>query len=170
MGFEDTEFAKVFRVLAKFDVRYLVVGGLAVVLHGYPRMTADIDLVVGLDSENVTKAVTALQTLGFRPRAPVSAFQFAEPKQRQQWVEEKGLTVFSLWSAEMPLTEIDIFVEEPWDFETEWSDAFLVSIDDLTIPVVGLDTLIQMKTQVGRPKDVEDVEVLERILAGRKQT
>jgi hypothetical protein len=55
------------RTLNAAEVRYLVVGGLAVAAHGYGRVTFDIDLVVQLKSENVRRAMKALQTLGYRP-------------------------------------------------------------------------------------------------------
>jgi hypothetical protein len=60
------------RILAALNearVRYVVVGGVAVVLHGHLRFTADLDLVLALDRDNVLAALAALQGLGFRPRA-----------------------------------------------------------------------------------------------------
>lgn len=87
------------QVLASLNaagVRYLVVGGVAVVLHGHLRTTADLDLVVALDDANAQRAVEALQALGFTPRAPVAASQFADAAARAGWIAEKGLTVVSL--------------------------------------------------------------------------
>ena len=52
-------------------VRYLVAGGLAVVAHGYVRFTADLDLVLDLQEDNLRRAVSSLSRLGYRPRAPV---------------------------------------------------------------------------------------------------
>jgi hypothetical protein len=68
------------------SVRYLVAGGLAVVAHGYVRFTADLDLIVDLEPANVARAVAALETLGYRPRAPVAFAEFADPQKRTQWV------------------------------------------------------------------------------------
>ena len=53
------------------QVRYLIVGGLAVVAHGYVRFTADVDLLLSVETENLKRAVAALKLLGYRPRAPV---------------------------------------------------------------------------------------------------
>ena len=52
-------------------VRYLVVGGVAVVLHGYTRATFDLDLVINLESSNLERALQVLASRGFRPRPPV---------------------------------------------------------------------------------------------------
>src|SRR5205814_2241965 len=98
----DGDLHRIFEALAGAPVRYLVVGGVAVVLHGHPRFTADLDLVVGLEPDNVRAAMSALETLGYRPRAPVKMADFADPAIRRQWIADKGLQVFSLWSAQLP--------------------------------------------------------------------
>ena len=154
----------IFRALEDAEVRYLVVGGVAVVLHGYPRFTADLDLVVELTASNASAAIAALQTLGYRPRAPVRAEDFADHDSRASWREEKGLTVFSLWSPSYPGTEVDLFVEEPFDFGDAWSRRLDALLDDgTTVHVVGMDDLRALKARVGRPKDVDDIAQLDAI-------
>ena len=156
---------EIFKSLDDAEVRYLVVGGVAVVLHGYPRFTADLDLVLELTQANASAAIAALQTLGYRPRAPVRAKDFANDDIRATWREEKGLTVFSLWSPNHPATEVDLFVEEPFDFSEAWSrrlDALLE--DGTTVHVVGIDDLRALKQRVGRPKDLDDITQLDAIV------
>ena len=155
---------EIFRALDDAEVRYLVVGGVAVVLHGYPRFTADLDLVVELTASNASAAIAALQTLGYRPRAPVRAEDFADEDIRASWREEKGLTVFSLWSPSYPGTEVDLFVEEPFDFGEAWSRRLDAVLDHgTTVRVVGIDDLRALKARVGRPKDVDDIAQLDAI-------
>jgi len=63
---------------------------------------------------------------------------FANAKSRNTWVDDKGLMVFSLWSPAHPGTEVDLFVEEPFDFDEAWErrmDAVLP--DGTTVHVVG---------------------------------
>ena len=92
-------FEPIFEALNRAQVRYVVVGGFATVLHGHARLTADIDLVIDLSPEEVRKALDILTGLGFRPRAPVAALAFADPATRYQWIHEKGMRVFSMWFA-----------------------------------------------------------------------
>jgi hypothetical protein len=85
--------------LAAFNeagVKYVAVGGLAVVLYGHSRLTADLDLVIALDRDNVLRAVSVLQGLGYAPRAPVKAELFADEALREEWIRERGMTVFSM--------------------------------------------------------------------------
>ena len=69
----------IIRSLNDAEVRYLVVGGLAVVAHGYVRYTRDTDLVVQLKPANVHKAMAVLRGLGYQPLVPVDAREFADP-------------------------------------------------------------------------------------------
>jgi|GEM_PF-1001400 len=110
----------VFEALNAAGARYVVVGGVATVLHGFARLTADIDLIVDLEPTEAKKAIGALVGLGLKPRAPVDAFQFCDPAARRIWIETKGMRVFSLWDPEQPMCEVDLFVETPIPFDELW--------------------------------------------------
>ena len=156
---------RIFFALHQSEARYLVVGGVAVVLHGHPRFTADLDLVLSFEPADVKSALDALQTLGYRPRAPVSAAQFADPAMRRTWIEEKGLTVFSLWSPELPMTEIDLFVEEPFSFDAAYARALRADLGFGVVPVASIADLIDLKTRAGRAR-ISNIRVLASM--GRK--
>jgi hypothetical protein len=158
-----SDLERIFAALEASGARYLVVGGVAVVLHGHPRFTADLDLAVALDAANVEAILAALEGLGYRPRAPVPLRAFEDPEQRADWARTKGLTVFSLWSADLPGTEVDLFVEDPLPFEAAWPRRLRADLGVLTVSVAGLSDLIAMKRRAGRPQDLEDVRELEAI-------
>ena len=162
-----SDFEAVLGALQRARVRYLVVGGVAVVLHGHPRFTADLDLFVALEAANVHAALTALATLGYRPRAPVPAEQLADPVMRAQWVAHKGMTVFCLWSPEHPATEVDIFVEEPFAFDDAYARALRIDLEEVEVAVAAIPDLIAAKRRAGRPKDLEDIRALEALMDGR---
>ncbi len=154
------------RALNSADVRYLVVGGLAVVAHGYVRFTADLDLVLDPEPDAMRRAVEALAALGYRPRAPVPFTDFADAGKRAQWVRDKGLTVFSVASPQHPATEIDLFVEIPFDFEAAYQRATRFEVaPDLAGTFVSLADLIAMKRAAGRPQDLLDADTLESLRA-----
>jgi hypothetical protein len=158
-----SDLERIFAALEASGSRYLVVGGVAVVLHGHPRFTADLDLAIALDRPNIEAVLSALEQLGYRPRAPVALRSFIDPEQRADWVRTKGLTVFSLWSAELPGTEIDLFVAEPLPFEPAWARRLRAGLSGVTVSVASLEDLIEMKRRVGRPQDLDDVRQLEAI-------
>lgn len=158
------------RVLNDGEVRYLVAGGLAVNAHGYIRYTQDIDLVIALDSANILRAFEMLGTLGFRPGVPVTAKQFADDELRQQWIRDKGMRVLNFFSDSHRETSVDVFVSEPFDFEREYSRAMQGELmPGLGVRFVSLPTLIAMKRQANRPRDLDDVQHLQWILKEQKR-
>jgi hypothetical protein len=130
-----------------------------VVAHGYVRFTADVDLILDMDEENLTKATSIFADLGYKPRAPVTLDAFAKAEIRRSWQEDKGLTVFSLWSSRYPMTEIDLFVEFPFDdFEAVFARALRVEVaSGVKATMVGLEDLLELKRRAARPKDLEDI-------------
>jgi Uncharacterised nucleotidyltransferase len=159
-------FEAIARALEGAGVRYLVAGGLAVNAHGYLRFTKDVDLVVQLDPENLRRALSALKSLGYRPAIPVTVEQFADATQREQWLREKGMQVFQLWSDAHIETPIDIFVSEPFAFDEEYDRAVVKPLrDDLPVRFVTIPTLIRMKELANRDQDRIDIEHLRMRLA-----
>ena len=153
----------VFRALNAADVRYLIVGGLAVIAHGYVRFTQDLDLVIALDSDNVRRAMDALGRLGYRPKVPVKASDFADPALRESWIREKQMLVFQLVSDLHPSVSVDVFVQEPFPFSDEWERALKHEIaPNLMVPVVSLETLLGLKRAANRPNDQQDIRILTR--------
>lgn len=155
----------VLRALATADARYLIVGGLAVAAHGYGRLTFDLDLVVQLQPDNVLRALGALESLGYRPLAPVAATDFADAAKRESWIRDKNAVVFQLHSDRHAETRIDLFVSEPFDFEHEHRHAKIGELlPGLEARFVRLETLIAMKQAAGREKDLEDIRQLRLLL------
>jgi predicted nucleotidyltransferase len=146
--------------LTDAGVRYVIVGGVAVVLHGYLRATADLDLILSMEESNLAAALRTLEDLGFHPRAPVPLAAFANASERKRWIEEKNLQVFSLWHSKMPGFEVDLFVETPLPFDDLYSRAIRVELGKTSVAVAAIDDLIAMKRAAGRPRDVEDIEAL----------
>lgn len=159
-----TTFKEIARSLNDADVRYIVVGGMAVVAHGYGRLTYDLDLVIQLNKENVLRTFSALKGIGYLPRVPVTAEQFGDNSTRQMFVSEKNMTVLSFFSDQYPETAVDVFVTEPFDFDSCYADSYNEEIDkDVTIRFVDLQTLITMKQVAGRDKDKDDIVHLRMI-------
>ena len=154
----------IIQALNQAEVRYLVVGGLAVVAHGHVRFTADVDLVLDLDEKNLRRALAAFEYLGFRPRAPVPLEDFADAEIRAGWIRDRGLTVLSLFSDRHPFTEVDLFVADPLGFDEAYQQRATFEISPgVEAAFVGIDDLILMKKAAGRPQDLSDLEQLEKL-------
>jgi predicted nucleotidyltransferase len=159
-----------FRHLNDQGGRYVLVGGLAVVLQGHLRATGDVDLIVDLEPDQVTRTLSALLEAGFHPYVPVPVTDFADAAKRAAWVSEKGMMVFSLRPAGgVPM--VDLFLESPMPFEQLWERSATVNLRGVPVRVASIDDLIELKRQAGRPEDQADVEALTEIkrLRGERQ-
>ncbi|HEY5742766.1 MAG TPA: hypothetical protein VIS99_09505 [Terrimicrobiaceae bacterium] len=144
-------FEAIVRALNGSAVRYLLVGGIAVNAHGYGRNTYDVDIVIQLDANNIQRAFDALLIAGYRPQQPILASDFANEKLRETWRKEKNMLVLKFWSDGHRETPLDVFVYEPFDFDTEWRTAWWQNFaPDLRVPVLRLDALKRMKHEAGR--------------------
>jgi hypothetical protein len=158
MFYED-----VFRELDRRRVRYVVVRGVALVLHGVVRLTADLDLMVQLERANLVAFVEAMEALGYRPRVPVPASEFVESENRRRWRVEKGMAVFSFYHPTDHGKLIDVFVDEPIAFLEVDQAKTVIKAADLSIPIISVPHLKQLKRISGRPQDLADIEALEAI-------
>ncbi len=156
-------------VLAALDgvaVRCVIVGGVATVLHGYARLTADLDLAIDLTPDRPMRAIEALLELGLLPRLPVDARDFADPDVRRTWIDQRNLRVFSMYDRANPLLQVDLFAESPIPFEDLWLRSVEVELGTVSARIACIDDLISMKRTAGRPQDLADIEALELIQRG----
>ncbi len=152
----------VFRALADRGVRYLVVGGMAVNLHGVPRVTVDLDVMADLTRRNLTLLIETLTGLGYRPRAPVQARDLLRPRLREQWRREKHMIMFTFQHAAHPEQEVDLFVKNPIEFDRAWEKRKTVKAAGVEIPLLSLDHLIVLKKRGRRRQDRSDLLMLSR--------
>ena len=158
----------ILRALNDANVRYLIVGGLAVVAHGYVRYTADVDIVLDLERENTLRAMKALAEIGYRPLLPVDASEFADEEKRRTWITEKNMLVFQMRNPDRESTRLDIFVAEPFVFTEEFAQAKWEEVAGIRAPVLRYSELIRLKRSSGRPEDLIDIERLE-LMFGKKE-
>jgi hypothetical protein len=149
------------KALDRHGVRFIVVGGLAVAAHGYVRNTVDVDFVIRLEPVNIRAAFAALGELGYAPTAPVSGEQFADTALRAGWIRDKGMVVLGFWSDAHKETPLDLFATEPFDFELEYAQGLALELlPGVLLRFPRFETLVAMKREAGRSKDLIDVEYL----------
>jgi len=152
-----------FRLLDEHQVKYLVIGGLAVNLHGYDRVTGDLDIIVSFEKENLEALVAAIKSLGWRSRLPVPLEAFADSDKRKSWIEEKGMRVFTVYNPRNEAEHLDIMTENYLDFKKAYRGKKVVSAGGVPIPLVSIPDLIRLKKIAGRGRDKIDIGALEKI-------
>ena len=152
-----------FRRLNEYGVKYVVCGGVAVILHGVDRYTKDTDLLVDLAPANLARLWDALATMGYKPVRPVSRERFVS-RGCVRWLrEEKHAVVFSFAIPEYSFLSIDVMIESPVTYQEAKKRAAKARMDSLTIPLVSIQDLIRMKEKAQREKDLSDIRALKQV-------
>lgn len=153
------------RALEDRGVRYAVVGGLAVNLHGIPRATYDVDIVVPLDAPSLQGCREALESLGLRCRLPLVLESLAG--QPSGALAARNLIAVTFTDSNDPLREVDVLVAPPVNADDLVARSRRMEAPELAINVVCLEDLVAMKRAAGRPQDLADLAHLERLLPRR---
>jgi hypothetical protein len=142
----NPDFKEFIQSLNDNGVRYLVIGGYAVALHGYPRYTKDLDVWIERDPDNVAKLMKALVQFGFGS-LDLAAEDFLEPEQ----IIQLGY----------PPNRIDLITSPPGvDFDRSYVARVVVTIDDVPVYFIDLENLKKTKKAAGRLQDLADLENL----------
>jgi len=157
-------YEEVFRKLNELGIKYLVAGGMAVNLHGVPRLTQDLDLLIDLGEENILKIVKALAELGYRPRIPEDPSKFAKAEIREKYKKEKNMKVFPFFHSSIPFQEIDLMFDTPVSYKEAVERKIILQAGDMVIPLVSIHDLIKLKEVVGRKHDISDIRMLQEVL------
>ena len=155
-------YEEVLKAFQREKVKYVLVGGVALNLHGSLRGTADLDILVEMSDGNLANVVKVLKTQGYQVHQPVDPMGLADEKIRKEWILEKHMKAFNFYK-DGGLEEVDIIIDSPLSFETARKDALRIKVGKLTLPVVSIDHLIRMKKGTGRAQDRLDVERLRLI-------
>jgi hypothetical protein len=161
-------YEEIFRAFEKEGLRYLVVGGIAVNLYGVPRSTADLDIMIDLEEENIKKLIMVMKKLGFIPRVPVNPEDLADEKIREKWWSEKKMDVFTFWNPKKSFEEVDVFIKNPINFKSSYERRNEIKARNIRIPVASIRDIIKIKEKSGRKQDISDIEALKKIIEMEK--
>src|SRR5262249_48596116 len=146
---ESSEFRELLSIMGRHKVRYLIVGGYAVMLYSEPRWTKDLDLWIALSPANSRAVFNALREFG-APLAGLTAKDFSEPG----YYFQMGA----------PPLRVDVMMSIPGvQFQEAWKRRNTVAIDhDLIVHFISREDLIAAKRAAGRKQDLADVKALRR--------
>jgi len=134
-----------------------------VTLHGYQRLTMDVDVVLASNDENLAKFIDCASSANIKPVLPIPIDSLRDAALIDQWHREKGMPVFALRGPDMMATVIDVLVRPVVSFDELKRNALTKRIGPLSILVACIDDLISLKTGTGRSKDLVDIDELRKI-------
>lgn len=155
--------------LAEKKIAYCVVGGVAVNLHGVPRMTYDVDLAVELSPQNLEAVEQALTELGLSCRQPISLKNLADAEFRGEMRDKQNMTAVTFTDPENPIREVDLLISTAIPFSQMIERAVGLDLDGVPVWVVSLEDLIASKNASERAQDQDDVKLLKQILSANEE-
>ena len=136
----------VFESFQRYDVRYLVIGGIAAILYGVPRATFDLDILIEATPDNAKQLLDALLDAGMGTASLTNVEDLLSNE----------ITVFKDW------VRIDVLTTAPGiDFQEAWKRRETMVYQGQLFYVVSKKDLISSKKALGRAVDLEDVRLLE---------
>ncbi|MBI5562637.1 MAG: hypothetical protein HY894_07300 [Deltaproteobacteria bacterium] len=147
----------IFRKFNEHGIRYVVVGGIAMNLHGVPRMTYDLDVLLDLKDDNLRAFLSLLKSWGFKPKVPVDIMDFADGAKREEWIRDKNMKAFNLVNPGWAISEIDVIIDAPVDYEEAKKGMTRIALEDVAVPLISAGGLIKMKEAAGRKQDKSDI-------------
>lgn len=154
-----------FELTDKFEnakLKYVIVGGYAMALHGLVRATMDVDLVLRLRLSDFQLAEKLLAELGLHSRLPIRAEDIV--KMRKEFIENRNLLAWSFVDYRNPSRQVDILIT------TDLKDLKIerIAVAKRKIAVASLKELLKMKLESGRPQDLIDVKNIKEKLDEKK--
>lgn len=156
---EPLDAQRILDVLARHEVDFVLVGGLAAQTHGNTRMTNDVDVIPAPEPENLGRLAKALRSLKAR---------VLNPGHENLEIDAAMLPRATIWQLATPHGDVDVLHEAPGaaPYRELRERALVIALGDVRIPVAGRDDLIRMKLARGRPVDRADIAALTDPTAG----
>jgi hypothetical protein len=136
----------------KSEIDYALCGGLAVVVHGYPRLTKDIDLLIRPEQLEVAKE--QLAKIDYDLEAGLFKFNTGTSNESLMYRVSRAI--------DTEMTTLDLMLVAPV-FEKVWSDREMIQLGNQPLKIVSKAGLITMKGVAGRPQDLADIDALQKL-------
>jgi hypothetical protein len=157
------DYLGIFEQLHKHQVKYLLCGGLAVNIYGIPRMTADIDLILDFDKENLKQFEICVVNAFYQSQIPLSLSLLSSQQERIKLVKEKNLIALSYFNTRGNVMSMDVLIDVPLNFADMWERKTTRTSDEIDIHIVSVNDLIKLKEYSNRKQDQDDIYLLSQI-------
>jgi len=164
---EGLDYIEIFTEFNNVGLEYIVCGGVAMNLHGVPRMTYDISIFLKMTDENIEKYCRLLKSWNFKPKIPVDIMDFAKKEKREDWIKNKNMKAFDLFNEKWAISEIDVLINAPVRYNEVIKNVIYKETNGVKIPIISPKDLIKMKENTGRKQDEADIRYLKE-LYGKK--
>ncbi len=151
-------FFAIIRRLSGEKIKYVVIGGIAAIIHGVPRATFDLDIVLQFSPSNIKKFNKILNEFNLFPIVPINPLELLDKKKRNEWIKKKNAKVINFRD---PKNIFNLDVVLIYDYNK--LKKIEIEIEEAKFEVIDKDELIRIKNKAGRDIDIRDVKNLKEL-------
>lgn len=162
---EENQIAEILKILNEENIPHMVIGGVSAILFGVERPTYDIDIAVPEDEKLITSIIDILKNTGYKSthRCPFPHdFLMSIDFITAQFIIDKGCVEFR--NEDLELFPVDILAVKKDFFQELSHEGIEIPLGDTIMLCPSIQKLIEMKEEVGRPEDIEDIKKLKQIM------
>lgn len=166
---EESFLKQIIVSLSERGVKYIIFGGVALVIHGVERMTLDLDISLELEEENVKKFLQVMEDFHMTPRAPISPYVLLDQEALDYIIKEKNAVAFTFLDKEKPYKQVDVLIHPELRYEKWIEKTVSISLFGHKVCLLSREAILEMKKNMENPrdKDLLDIKELEKSL-GKK--
>lgn len=164
------ELGRFIESLAENGVDFVICGGIACILQGVSRTTADLDIALRMERANLERLLPVAADFHLAPRAPEPISALLDESRRRVWIDQKGAKVFTLVSTTTPL-QVDIILEYPIQYDELQEAADVFHVAGRPFKASSKQDLVRAKRVVSpvRTADLRDIEDLEELIRRERE-
>lgn len=160
----EDHLVEILETLCQHEVKFVIAGGVAMILHGVARSTSDLDITLLLTEENLREFLSVARTLNLQSAIPVPPEYLLQPEKMQTAFIEKGCLVYPFRDPDIPKKHVDVFIAPDKSYASLRQDAVAKPFGRYTLWIASLGKMWEMKKQIQPPreKDIPDIFFLRK--------
>ncbi|MCS7204407.1 MAG: hypothetical protein NZ853_01780 [Leptospiraceae bacterium] len=158
---EENFLKEIIIALSSQKVRYIIFGGVAVVLHGVERMTLDLDVSIDMREENLKNFLKVMRDFDLTPRAPISDEVLLDPDTVDYIIREKNAIAFTFIDKQKPYKQVDLLIHPDLSYDKWLPYTINVDLFGHKVCILSREAIIEMKKKLENPRDKDLIDIKE---------
>lgn len=168
----DSFLKNILIALAEKKIKFIIFGGVAIVLHGVERMTLDLDISIKRTKENILKFLDVMKQFNLTPRAPIPEETLLDSELLNYIIKEKNAIAFTFLDKENPYKQVDVLIHPDLSYEKWLDKTDCIELFGHNICILSAKGIIELKQKLKKPrdKDLMDIKELKKKINLKKNT
>ncbi len=147
--------------LSENQVRFIIFGGVAIVLHGVERMTLDLDISLDMEQENLLRFLEVMKKENLTPRAPIPSEVLLEKELVDYIIKEKNAVAFTFIDKDHPYKQVDVLIHPDLNYHKWIHKTDTIELFGYNVKILSKEAIIELKQNLSNPRDKDLFDIKE---------